>query len=292
MSLQWVDAVCINQKDDAEKSHQVQQMKDIYHTAIGTAVWLGKHADASEVAFKNISALNEKYHEPIQVADWGPILSEVNVENEEDEVLNPEAMSALLKRPWFTRVWILQEISVAKGVVFLCGDAIVTDRAMNVAMKMFIYLQSIIAHDPDRRTEYQSRFVKKLTIRAEKVASRLPSSIQGKSTTLWQLMDRIYPTSIPGDFTSRATDPRDLVYALLGIASDAEELGIEIDYSKSVQEVFTNTAVAILCTGRIEVLAHAQHPQLTLGLPSWVPDVSSTSLTYYSADIIISGDLT
>lgn len=99
-------------------------------------------------------------------------------------------------------------------------------------------------------------------------------------------MEAIYPTQIAGDFTSRATNPRDLIYALLGISSDAEELGIEIDYSKSVQEVFTETAAAIIRTGLIEVLTYAQQPQMTLDLPSWAPDVSFESLSHYSANTI------
>jgi hypothetical protein len=265
-------------------------MRDIYRTAIGTAVWLGKHADASEVAFEDIEALDEKYSKPIQKTKWGAIRSELNVENEEDGILHPEAMSALLRRLWFTRVWILQEVSVAKDVRFFCGDSIGTERAMLIAVNVFMHLQDAISRiGPEQRTEYQSRFIKNLSTRAAKVTNRLPSSSPRESMTLWQLMEAIYPTSIAGDVTSRATDPRDLIYALLGIASDAEELGIEIDYSKSVQEVFTETAAAILRTGRIEVLTYAQQPQMIPNLPSWVPDVSSESLSHYSANTIFSG---
>jgi hypothetical protein len=41
-------------------------MRDIYRTVISTAVWLGKHADASKVAFEDMEALNKKYSKPIQ----------------------------------------------------------------------------------------------------------------------------------------------------------------------------------------------------------------------------------
>jgi hypothetical protein len=127
--------------------------------------------------------------------------------------------------------------------------------------RVYTYLQDVISrNDPEQRTEYQSRFIKNPSTRANKVAGRLPSSSLPKSMTLWQLIAAIYPTSIAGDVTSQAKNPRDLIYALLGIASDAEELGIEIHYSKSVQEVFTETAAAILRTGRIEVLTYAQQP--------------------------------
>ena len=41
----WVDAVCINQQDDDEKSYQVAMMADIYKHATNTVVWVGDEVD-------------------------------------------------------------------------------------------------------------------------------------------------------------------------------------------------------------------------------------------------------
>lgn len=38
----WIDALCINQKDDSEKSWQVQMMRDIYAGADEVYAWLGR----------------------------------------------------------------------------------------------------------------------------------------------------------------------------------------------------------------------------------------------------------
>src|SRR5436305_219035 len=38
----WVDAICINQQDDRERTHQVQMMRDIYHKSDEVAIWLGE----------------------------------------------------------------------------------------------------------------------------------------------------------------------------------------------------------------------------------------------------------
>jgi len=43
----WVDALCINQKDEVEKLHQVHMMKTIYSDAIAVLAWLGPEADSS-----------------------------------------------------------------------------------------------------------------------------------------------------------------------------------------------------------------------------------------------------
>ena len=46
----WVDALCINQEDSKEKSHQIQKMRHIYRRASGVLVWLGNEADRSDEA--------------------------------------------------------------------------------------------------------------------------------------------------------------------------------------------------------------------------------------------------
>ena len=68
----------------------------------------------------------------------------------------------------------------------------------------------------------------------------------------------------------RSTDPRDRTYGLLGIGSDAEQLKIAPDYSKSITEVYTEAATEILSPGKLELLQYV-HPQ-NPNMPSWVPD--------------------
>jgi Heterokaryon incompatibility protein (HET) len=53
----WVDAICINQVDDAEKSLQVQQMGSIYKSASRVVIWLGKESLSSGVAMRHLHFL-------------------------------------------------------------------------------------------------------------------------------------------------------------------------------------------------------------------------------------------
>jgi hypothetical protein len=48
----WIDQLCINQSDSAEKSAQVPLMKEVYSKAKQTIVWLGPAADGSDLAMK------------------------------------------------------------------------------------------------------------------------------------------------------------------------------------------------------------------------------------------------
>lgn len=57
----WIDAVCINQADDVEKSWQVQQMWTIFHQAQSVAAWLGPAADDSDLVLAQIADISEMW---------------------------------------------------------------------------------------------------------------------------------------------------------------------------------------------------------------------------------------
>jgi hypothetical protein len=59
------------------------------------------------------------------------------------------------------------------------------------------------------------------------------------------------------------------------ISSDQEALGLIPDYTKPYRDVFTDTAVTLLCSGNLEILSHSQTPKTDPEFPSWVPDWSS-----------------
>lgn len=91
----WVDAVCINQKNDEEKGEQIQLMASIYSSAQSVVVWLGEEADDSDQALQAIvRAGNNK---------------ELNFE---DDVIVQQAVTKLLQRQWFRRIWVTITIYV------------------------------------------------------------------------------------------------------------------------------------------------------------------------------------
>jgi hypothetical protein len=74
-----------------------------------------------------------------------------------------------------------------------------------------------------------------------------------------------------------AANPRDRIYALLGMAEEEPGLSIEPGYGKSVCEVFSNAADAILNCDNFDILVLSQFPKSKppedkSDLPSWVPD--------------------
>jgi hypothetical protein len=84
----WIDAICINQSDDAERGLQIQSMAKIYGYAKSVNVWLGEAADSSDEALEAIRAVGTKYEK----------LPEGQV--------TENAVISLLQRAWFERVWV------------------------------------------------------------------------------------------------------------------------------------------------------------------------------------------
>jgi hypothetical protein len=83
----WVDALCINQKDDKEKENQILLMAEIYAKASHVLVWLGEAEDDGDRALEAIRLTGENS-------------ARSNTE------LAPKAFQQLLKRPWFGRIWV------------------------------------------------------------------------------------------------------------------------------------------------------------------------------------------
>jgi hypothetical protein len=85
----WVDAICINQADDAEKGEQIRYMAEIYSKASRVVVWLGGPENDGEGALEDIRLVaNDMSTEPL-------------ISKSAKQAILP-----LLRRPWFQRIWV------------------------------------------------------------------------------------------------------------------------------------------------------------------------------------------
>lgn len=89
----WIDAICINQKNEDEKGYQVQLMGPIYRKAEETCLWLGKESADSDLAMRLIGKLDGNDH---------------GSRNNNPDARGLQAIAALQKRPWWSRVWVIQ----------------------------------------------------------------------------------------------------------------------------------------------------------------------------------------
>ncbi|PMD29254.1 HET-domain-containing protein, partial [Hyaloscypha variabilis F] len=103
----WVDALCINQRDVKERNHQVSQMGKIYESATNVVVWLGHSDCMSSWALKflleiRVGELATRYKMFCQ--------GDTRTRIAKDTL---EAVSVLCQRPYWNRLWIIQEIVLA-----------------------------------------------------------------------------------------------------------------------------------------------------------------------------------
>ncbi|KAM0482238.1 hypothetical protein ACHAP7_004468 [Fusarium lateritium] len=163
----WIDALCINQTDDEEKSRQVQAMDRVYRQATKVLIWLGTEADGAGQAMtgvqiygrlaidagilvltpENISAWPDMGHEEalIQTRDALLGLMRTATDSEGDDGRKDErfprlAFTALTKRSYFTRVWVKQEITLAQDAVVLCGQHMTTIDCLHAAIIFYSIL--------------------------------------------------------------------------------------------------------------------------------------------------------
>jgi len=131
--LIWIDAICINQKDNEEKSHQVQMMRNIYSNAVQVIVWLGMATPESIMALQTLTELMDKF--PYFEDDPGkPRFADLGIptrdllqffDDFEQHDVDGQLMRGIrdiYKRSWWTRIWVVQEVVVSKRTWLLCGS--------------------------------------------------------------------------------------------------------------------------------------------------------------------------
>ena len=293
----WADALCINQSDSEEKSEAVQQMKRIYQDANHVIFRLGPSDENSDVAFDVMDRIGKEacgigfwnippkvWLEPLS-HDSGPYTKLQNLMREKITFEYPfEAIGKLTRRPWWYRVWVLQEFVLAREVSLTCGFKSMTLTHFAPALLTSIaalikLIGRAIATPEDWMDPVKGPRMKKVLINAPN--SRAGNMIGARKKyhsnpesleTLIQLLRRANSVSAALN-NIHATDPRDRIFGMLGLASDTDKLEIRPDYSKPCKEVHVNAARTLLQHGHTDVLVFSQFPK---HYSDWVPDWTTT----------------
>ncbi|KAK1701766.1 heterokaryon incompatibility protein-domain-containing protein [Colletotrichum acutatum] len=291
----WTDALCINQNDIAERNHQVHQMRNIYSSALETVIYLGDHdgSNTTTSAWNFLErqsewALNKDGNEDTQL----PFTLEEDLIYFRGDVADVEL--SVLKKAWFLRVWVLQEVVVSKKVSIQCGHRRVP---WNDFCKLILLNPRY--HD---RYGYSMQAIERVDIVRDMFQARCAYQ---ESHNLAQLRPswHTHVTNYGGrsahiiDMLARArqleaSDPRDKIFALLGISTnvDLDNRLMAVDYGKSKVEVQTDLARYIMEEHKsLDILSYVIHSINGLSslrsfgqadaLPSWVPDWDASQVT-------------
>ncbi|KAI1455893.1 HET-domain-containing protein [Annulohypoxylon moriforme] len=269
----WVDAVCINQDDDEERGRQVSRMKDIYSKAKEVLIWLGEEGEDSNTG---IAAASDIAQACRQYLSDGGLLDTISFNEEsvqrlfgkfrdKSEFSRLEAFAKIIKRLWFTRVWVVQELALATRATVYCGNSSISWTDLMNAITAQDYLNLWLA-DHERNSYV---FI------LEKARQEWNAGMRrGLLSVLfrYRILD--------------ATDPRDKIFGLNALIKH-ELTGVRAlqpNYEIEATELYIAVAKEIL--QQSSDLNLLSVPRRLSGdgpgpknLPSWVPDWTNTRLT-------------
>ncbi|MCJ1458322.1 hypothetical protein MMC28_008693 [Mycoblastus sanguinarius] len=177
-----------------------------------------------------------------------------------------ESWRIFLARPWFRRVWIMQEYALASNVNMMYGTLHLHGEAIPGLIPK-ITQRKISPRILDGGDGYLQQHTANISCAAMSAMLSARRDIEaGRSRGLLHYLR--YLSSF-----CEATDKRDKVYALLGLATDAERSALHVNYSESTVEVYHRTAKLLIEQGSgIQVLYEAACYTYLPGLPSWAPN--------------------
>jgi hypothetical protein len=289
----WADAICINQADNADKSQQVAIMADIYRKAKTVLAWLAPAFTHTVEAMEFMSQLASKAGS-FGISDEGEqhrLIEEfpsINISDAEARDLIKDAINShvdyLVSRPWFNRVWIVQEVTMATALIVSCGHISMDWTTFSHALEI---LRGAYRQIPQGE---ESKRVEGLKVAWALVRHRNIFRLIDQygdrnhhlmSNHLWSLMSN-----------RPCTDDRDRVYAMLAMTKSPYPM--TPDYSKTVAEAYTDFTrkyspvthihFAGMCRRQRKTSPQnsstntkdRQHPLIDIAdrdyLPSWVPE--------------------
>jgi hypothetical protein len=120
----WIDAICINQADLSERASQVKLMGSIYSLASSVKIWLGEASEDSALAMDFVEELRIfLFRPPWRAYETSRIWDKPSTTPGSP---NWTALKHLMERSWFSRIWVVQEVALAKSAEVICGEKTLT----------------------------------------------------------------------------------------------------------------------------------------------------------------------
>jgi hypothetical protein len=319
----WVDAICINQKDNNERGHQVGMMRNVYSKATEVLVWLGESSQEMTTPDPIAQSL------AAEEQDTTPLLILETVVEKEQNDGNPTSVNGrpslnrgsipvsdlfldylhrmvtetrrihssgqdpqssplyqelqsqmyewcygglftdlcrgfddIIQRRWWSRVWVVQEVALARSATLVCS---------NRAAKYddFFDWQDILSQDRTPKGLLTWNLLSGALRHLQAVAHAHVEQSKPLAVLRWarELI---------------ASDPRDIIFGILGLSDNFKSLLPLPDYNKSTAQVFTDVAKRHLnLTKSLDILQHATSTTPNFDRPSWVPYWSDVSAVLY-----------
>lgn len=245
--LYWVDQLCIDQENIAERNHQVSLMGMIFSKADLVLAWLGIPDFDSEAAFQDLDAIMRSAADFVDYGAsyelTGSFRSSALVGDMPTEQL--AYMLKIFDRPYWRRLWIVQELYLASSVVFMCGEHTwYFDDDIRIGSVLPPLIDYLVNLESVTKTETMLEAFNLMmgyALRTRELPKQrkdvlLHNVVKGRRA--YRALTMSMDTAIDLAVGRECTDPRDKVFALQ-MCIDLEER-VLVDYSLSAEEVFVS----------------------------------------------------
>jgi hypothetical protein len=284
----WIDAICIDQESTKEKSHQVAQMRQVYLSAQRVIMWLGPELSSS-------ISLAIKFLRSMRMEEDG---QSHYVYQEADSPAWFACDDLFLKRPYWGRSWILQEVLHNRPVTVHVGKNALDIESFFHLFKKYFALRKVLSSlsMSGLSTEEQEMLSKEPEKLKKVLANDQWFRALGSTESMPDALVYMRPLFQDPKYLPRlghllytfrdqgATVPKDKIYSLYGMAK--QEYDIEINYNEdpakgaslTTRDLYLRTTRQLLANVLV-VLLWIESPQRKIengldgiNLPSWVPN--------------------
>lgn len=275
----WIDQLCINQSDSAERAVQVSMMDRVYSQAGRVVSWLGESDSQVDGAIGVLGRLKDVPLGRVSQPDFDVARFVKDIAN--DDWL---ALGALLSRPYFKRAWIVQEIAMAKQLLVVCGKH-------TLRWDDLVHCSAVL----EKSTAWTmlSRYISVFRSVQDHVSpeARRPQSLHygGQLAALLEAQNTVRDPSVAPENLLLlgkqfdATVPLDKYFAMLGLhrrrlgGAAAAGDALRVDYSKSLKNIALEFAKShIQASGSLRILSLVEdavhRSPASAEFSSWLPD--------------------
>ena len=286
----WVDAICINQDNLEERNRHLTRMHEIFLMATDVICYVGEATTDSDLALELALSLGWQYR-ILQDKDGNWFANKDRKQYTKEEL--PRLCAALYKlllRPYFRRVWMIQEVTFASNPTVLCGaKGALPLRSLDSAATN---LQLMLSQDHSLLVETQKLLLPEIKaisyneLDYVRILFFFRHAESGGESSLFPFPQPQTPR--PGYLEAailarnfQSTVSHDKIFSLWNVAGDKDRLNFKMDYTKSVEEAFTGFAIAWAeAHGSLDIIATSESPaspRFYAKAPSWCPDWSQPS---------------
>lgn len=275
----WIDAICIDQSNPAERGHQVNLMRAIYSKTKVVRTWLDEDIDPTLDCFRELLRLfDPKSTAGRRLAERG-----MAVKVQEHDAAFWKPVANLFSNHYWTRLWVQQELLLAPSVVLHCREHEIPAAGLFRFQEEALTIDYYAAFKPPLHGESRAYISEvreafgffdtildgRRVVKQRKEVSTIENS--GAYIDFWgPLLVHFIQSG-----TLQVSDVKDRVYGCLGLLSEAEARTFDVDYQQTLAQVYSKVCQhAIRTTGKLDFLCHYGGiiNDKVADLPTWIPD--------------------